>query len=141
VSQADVDVIRDQFAAVNERDFARAMDAYADDVVLVIESEFLNSGVFEGKEVVGRWFGDWIGAFGSDYRFEITDARDLGEGLVFLHAWYEGSGRVSGAKTRDQSAYLYRVANGKITRLQLFATDEEALEAASLPEWSEGETG
>ena len=27
MSEADVEVVRDQFAAVNERDFARAMDA------------------------------------------------------------------------------------------------------------------
>jgi ketosteroid isomerase-like protein len=36
VSQADVDVVRAQFAATNERDFPRAMGFYADDVVLVV---------------------------------------------------------------------------------------------------------
>ena len=140
MSQADVDVVVDQFDAVNERDFRRAMDAYADDVVLLIEGDFfLKAGRFEGKEAVGEWFGDWFGAFGTDYRFEITDSRDLGNGLVYLFAEYEGSGRVSGVKTRMESGYLYRVEGGKVKRVQLFNTGEEALEAASLPEWSEGE--
>ena len=135
-----IDVIRDQYAATNERDFERAMSYYDDDVVLVIEEGFLNTGTFEGKEAVGEWFGDWFRAFGSDYSFEILDLRDLGGGLVFLSANYGGSGRASGAVVRDERAYLYRVRDGLITRVQLFLTREAAMKAASLPEWSEGET-
>jgi ketosteroid isomerase-like protein len=140
VSEKDIDVIRDQFAATNERDFARAMGHYADDVVLVIQEGFLNSGTFEGKEAVGGWFGDWFRAFGTDYRFEIKDAQDLGGGIVFLYARYGGSGRASGAHVHDESAYLYRIEGGKITRVQLFPTRDEALEAAELPEWSGDQT-
>jgi ketosteroid isomerase-like protein len=140
VPQADLDVVLDQFTAVNDRDFQRAMDGYADDVVLVIEEGFLNAGTFEGKEVVGEWFGDWFRAFGSDYRFEVVEARDLGDGLVYLFAEYEGSGRASGAKTQMESAYLYLVESGKVKRVQLFRTRGDALESASLPEWSDPET-
>jgi ketosteroid isomerase-like protein len=140
VSEADVDVLRDQFEAVNERDFERAMNHYADDVVLVIEEGFLNLGTFEGKEAVGEWFGDWFRAFGSDYRFEIMEARELAEGLIFLHAMFEGSGRVSGVVTSDEAAYLYRVQGSKIRRAQIFPSKRKALEAASLPEWSGAQT-
>jgi ketosteroid isomerase-like protein len=140
VSQDPVDLIREQFHATNERDFQRAMSYYADDVVLVVEEGFLNTGTFEGKEAVGEWFGDWFRAFGADYRFEMTEGRDLGGGLVFLVASYGGTGRVSGAEVHDQRAYLYRVPDDLITRVQLFLTAEEALEAASLPEWSGAET-
>jgi ketosteroid isomerase-like protein len=140
MSQDPIEVIRDQYAATNERDFERAMSLYADDVVLVVEEGFLNTGTFEGREAVGEWFGDWFRAFGRDYRFQIVDLRDLGGGLVFLVASYGGTGRASGAEVRDQRAYLYRVADGLITRVQLFLTAEEALEAASLPEWSDPQT-
>jgi ketosteroid isomerase-like protein len=140
VSEQDLEVIRDQYTATNERDFDRAMGHYADDVILVVEEGFLNTGTFEGKEAVGEWFGDWFRAFGTDYRFEITDLRDLGRGLVFLFASYGGSGRASGAEVSGERAYLYRVEDGKITRVQLFPTPAEALEAAELPEWSGGQT-
>jgi ketosteroid isomerase-like protein len=140
VSQADVDVVLDQFAAVNERDFGRAMDHYAEEVVLLVEEGFLNTGTFEGKQAVGEWFGDWFRAFGTDYSFEITDARDLGGGLVFVFAHAGGSGRASGAEVYGEIAYLYRVADRKVARVQLFPTQEKALEAASLPEWSGGQT-
>lgn len=140
MSEADFEVIRDQFAATNERDFERAMSYYDEDVVLVVEEGFLNTGTFEGREAVGEWFGDWFRAFGPDYRFEILDSRDIGDGVVFLVASYGGSGRTSGAMVRDQRAYLYRVRGGLITRVQLFLTADAALEAASLPEWLGAET-
>ena len=126
-------MVLNQFAATNEQDFERAMDAYADDVVLVVEEGFLNTGTFEGREAVGEWFGDWFRAFGSDYRFEILESRDLGGGVAFLFITYGGSGRASGAAVRDERAYLYRVEDGLITRVQLFLTEDQALEAAQLP--------
>jgi ketosteroid isomerase-like protein len=136
VSEEDVEVVRDQFAAVNERDFKRAMGHYADDVVLVIEDWGPNPGTYEGKEAVGEWFGDWFGTFDRDYRFEITEARELGEGLVFLLARHGGKGRASGAEAQMETTYLYRVEGGKVARVQLFLTPADALEAAALPEWS-----
>ena len=140
MSQADIDVVFDQFAAVNERDFERAMDAYADDVVLVVPGEGLQTGTFTGKRVVGEWFGDWFRTFDRDYHFDVSEARELDDGPIFLHAKHGGSGRLSGIKLHDENAYLYRVRDGKVTRVGFFATPEAALEAASLPEWSETKT-
>jgi ketosteroid isomerase-like protein len=140
MSEADIDVVLDQFTAVNERDFPRAMNGYADEVVLVVEEGFLNTGTFEGKEAVGEWFGDWFRAFGADFHFDITEVRELEEGLVFLFASFRGSGRASGVQTSGEAVYLYRVDGGKIRRVQIFQSKRKALEAASLPEWSRGET-
>ena len=140
MAQAPVEVVREQFAATNARDFERAMSYYDDDVVLVVEEGFLNTGRFEGKEAVGGWFGDWFQAFGSDYAFDVLELRDLGEGLLFMRATYGGSGRTSGVEVHDERAYLYRVRDGLITRVQLFLTEDEALAAARLPEWSRSET-
>jgi len=133
-------VLREQFAATNERDFERAMTYYADDVVLVVEEGFLSTGTFEGREAVGEWYGDWFRAFSSDYRFEIEELREIAPGLVFMTASYGGSGRASGAEVRDRRSYLYRVEDGKITRIQFFLTPEGAIQASSLPEWSESKT-
>jgi ketosteroid isomerase-like protein len=136
VPRDPVDVVRDQFDAVNERDFERAMDGYADDVVLVVSEGWFPSGTYEGKRAVGEWFGDWFRQFAHNYHFEITEARALGGGLVFLSAEHGGAGRASGVTIGAESSYVYRVVNGKVARVALFLTPDEALEAASLPEWS-----
>ena len=141
MSQADVDVVLDQFAAVNERDFERAMDRYAQDVRLFAsEGSGLKAGLFEGKEAVGEWFGDWFRIFAPGYRFEIQEVRELESGVVLIFATHGGRGRLSGAEVRGETGYLYRVRDGKVTQVGFFASREEALEAASLPEWSKGET-
>jgi ketosteroid isomerase-like protein len=138
----EVEVVLEQYAATNERDFERAMELYAEDVVLVAPKweGVQNPGVYEGKEAVGEWFGDWFRAFAADYRFEIKEARRLRGGLIFLFATHGGSGRLSGAEVHGENAYLYRVRDGRIARVGFFATREDALEAAKLPEWSEGQT-
>jgi ketosteroid isomerase-like protein len=142
VSEADIDVIRQQYAAVNERDFPRAMGLYAEDVVMVVPRvEGVQSpGTYRGREAVGEWFGDWFRTFAPDYRFEIEEIRELEGGLIFMRATHGGRGRLSGVEVHGENAYLYSVREGKIARVGFFASPEDALEAAALPEWSERET-
>jgi ketosteroid isomerase-like protein len=139
VSKADVDVVLDQFAAVNEGDWARAMDNYADDVVLVVPGSHVKSGRFEGKQAVGEWFGDWFRNFERGYRFDIEEAREVGE-LIFIHATHGGRGRASGAEVSGDTTYLYRVVNGKVAYVEFHWDREEALRSLESPERPEGET-
>jgi ketosteroid isomerase-like protein len=134
MSQQDIEVVVDQFAGVNERDFARVMDHYAEDVVLFVPPDaFLNPGTFEGREAVGEWFGDWFRNFELDYRFEIEEVRDLGE-FVYVDARHHGRGRSSGAEVQDRNGYLYTVRAGKVVRVEIYDSPADALEAAGLPE-------
>jgi ketosteroid isomerase-like protein len=130
MSQADVDVVLDQFAAVNERDFGRAMSYYAEDVELFVHPDaFLESGTIRGREQVGEWFGNWFRTFEHGYRFDIEEARDLGD-AVLLVASHHGYGRASGAEVHGQTGYLYRVRDGKVVRAELYPGGAEALEAS-----------
>jgi ketosteroid isomerase-like protein len=134
MSQQNVEVVRDQFAATNERDFPRAMSYYAEDVELVVSPDaFLQSGTFTGREAVGQWFADWFRTFEPGYRFEIDEARDLGD-VVLLIATHHGRGRASGASVRGRTGYLYSLRAGKIVRVELFRSRVEALAAAGLDE-------
>ena len=134
MSERNVQILRDQFEAVNERDFQRAMSHYAEDVELVVSSDgFLQGGTFSGREAVGRWFGDWFSTFEPDYVFEIEEARDLGD-VVFLDASHRGRGRNSGVEVHGRTGYLYTFRDGKIARAELFGTPAEALKAAEVDE-------
>lgn len=130
MSQEDVDIVRDQFAATNERDFERAMSHYAEDVELVVDPEaFLEGGTFKGREAVGRWFGDWFSTFEPGYRFEIEEARDLG-GAILLVASHRGRGRTSGAEVQGRTGYIYRLRGDKIVGVELYRDGADALSAA-----------
>jgi ketosteroid isomerase-like protein len=134
MSQEDVEIVRNHFAATNEGDFARALDYYADDVELVVPDDaFLESGTFKGRDAVGRWFGNWFRALQPSYHFELEEARDLVD-VVLVVAKHSGRGRTSGAEVRARMAYLYGVRDGKIARIELYPGSSEALEAVA---WSE----
>jgi uncharacterized protein len=134
MSQDNVEVVRDQFEATNERDFPRAMERYAEDVVLVVDrAAFLASGTFDGREAVGQWFGDWFSSFEPGYRFEIEETLDLGD-VVLLVASHHGRGRTSGVDVHGQTGYLYTVRAGRIVRVELYRSRAEALAAAGLQE-------
>jgi len=133
MSQQDVEIVLDQFAATNERAFERAMTYYADDVELVVQPDaYLEAGTFSGREAVGEYFGNWFRTFEPGYRFDITEARDLG-GVVLLVASHGGRGRSSGAEARKETAYLYKLRDGKIVRAELYRNRAAALKAAGLP--------
>jgi len=134
MSQENVEVVRDQFAATNERDFPRAMSHYAEDVELVVDpAAFLERGTFNGRDAVGQWFANWFTTFEPGYHFDIEEARDLGD-VVFLIASHHGRGRTSGVEVHGQTGYLYRLRGGKIVRVELYPGRAEALEAAGLRE-------
>lgn len=94
---------------------------------------FLESGVFKGRDAVGRTFADWFKTFEPGYYFEIEETRDLGD-RVFLAATHRGRGRTSGAEVHGQTGYLYGVRSGKIAQVELYPSGAEALEAAGLEE-------
>ena len=132
MSNENVEVVRDQFAAVNERDFPRAMGHYAEDVELVVYPEaFLAGGTFKGREAVGQYFGDWFATFEPDYRFDIKETRDGGD-LVYMSATHHARGRISGVEVDLETGYLYTVRGGKIVRVELFTTPADALDASGL---------
>jgi ketosteroid isomerase-like protein len=134
VPQDNVQIILEQYAATNERDFSRAMSYYADDVELVAREPFLEAGHFEGREAVGDFFGDWFSAFERDARFDVKEARELPGGDVLLVAEHHARGRASGAEVRQTIVWVYTLEGGRIKRVEGYPSREAALEAAGLSE-------
>jgi ketosteroid isomerase-like protein len=131
----NVEVVRDHYAATNERDFARAMSQYAEDVELVVPpSAYVHAGTFRGRDAVGRWFGDWFATFDKDARFQIRDLIDVDESSVLLVATHRARGRVSGVPTEGTVTWLYRLRDGKIACVEGFESRAEALESTGLQE-------
>jgi ketosteroid isomerase-like protein len=109
------------------------MSYYAENVELKVHADaFLEPGTFSGREAVGDWFGNWFATFEPGYRFDITEARDLG-GVVLLVASHTGRGRSSGAEVHGETAYLYTVRDGRIVRAELYRDRATALAAVRLP--------
>jgi ketosteroid isomerase-like protein len=129
-----VEIVREVFEHLNRRDWSAVMATYDEEVVLVVhESAAPDAGSFCGREAVGRWFGDWFLAFGKDYRFEIEEARSVGDWVVTV-ARHHGHGRSSGAEVDWVNAHVFSVRAGMVVRLELYGSRAEALKAVGLEE-------
>jgi ketosteroid isomerase-like protein len=128
VSEENKEILRDQYAATNARDFERVMSHYAEDVVLTVhDRQYLNAGTIVGREAVGRWFGDWLSSFARDARFEITELTELADGSILVVADHHARGRASGAEVHDTLIWVYRLREGKITHLRAYGSRDQAL--------------
>jgi ketosteroid isomerase-like protein len=134
MSQENLEIVLDQYAATNERDFERVMSHYADDVELVAREPWIQTGRFRGREAVGRFFGDWLSTFDHDATFDVKEARELPTGAVLIVADHYARGRASGVEVHGTVVWVYRLRGGKIIGVEGFPSREEALEAAGLRE-------
>jgi ketosteroid isomerase-like protein len=130
MSQENVEIVVRQFECVNVRDFAGVMDAWAEDVTLIVRGELgpFAGDTATGKAAVGEWFADWFREFGRDYHFDIEETRVSGD-RVFVFATHHGRGRHSGVPVELGSAYVYTLRGGQVSRVEIWA-DQDAREAA-----------
>jgi len=134
VSQENVEIACAAFEQMNRRDWAAVMSAYDENVVLVVnEGAAPDTGIFRGREAVGRWFGEWFLAFDKDYRFELEEARSVGDRVLTV-ARHHGHGRSSGAEVEWANAHVFSVRGGKIVQLELYGSRIDALKAVGLEE-------
>jgi ketosteroid isomerase-like protein len=133
MSQENVEVIRDLTAAINENDFERALAHHADDIVLEAPAG-IRGGTFRGLEAVGEWFADWFRIFDWNLHVDIREIAEVGDDGVLLVSLLRGRGRGSGVEVEETFAWLYRLREGKITRIDAYLSREQALEAAGLRE-------
>ncbi len=135
MSQENVEIVRGLFEATNRRDFAAVLDAYDENVMLVVDEsiEPVDAGIVYGREGVINWYGEWLRSFARDYRFDIEDARGVGD-RVFLVARHHGRGLASGTEVEQSVAYAYTVRAGKIVRVEMYANPAAALKAVGLEE-------
>jgi ketosteroid isomerase-like protein len=131
VSQQNLGVVRDQYAATNERDFVRVAH-YDADVELVVPRGFAEPGDYKGRDAVGAWFGDWFSSFDRDARFDVKEMSELGGGAVLVVADHYARGRISGVEVHGIVVWLYGFRRGKIVRVEGYASRAEALKAVGL---------
>jgi ketosteroid isomerase-like protein len=133
MSQANLEIVRDQYAATNERDFSRAMSHYAEDVELIIPTG-IRAGTFKGRQAVGAWFGDWFATCDRDARFDIEEIVEPDDTSVLLIAKHHASARASGVEVEEEVIWVYRLTVGKVTHLKAYDSRTEALAAVGLGE-------
>lgn len=127
------EALRRHFEAANSRDWATAMDGYDEHVVLVPAPEgWLDTAPRFGREAVGEFFGDWMRTFGGGVHF--GDLRiERGSDATAVSAHHSARGAGSGLELDRDMFYAYWFSRGKIIRVELHNSMEDARRAAGVP--------
>ena len=137
MAEDDVAIIRRMYEAWMASDDETVFATFAPDVRLNPDPEASWVGIDEtyvGHEGVGRYLRAVYEAF-SDYRPEVEQIIEAGEGRVLTLAIEHGRGRDSGAEVESaRTAHLWTLRNGKAVQLDLFLDRGRALEAVGLRE-------
>ena len=128
MSGENVEVVREAWDAYSRGDYDRIAGFHDPHIVVVT----LEDGAVYGNDAVlanyERWDEAWEGA-------ETTLEEVIGHGdMVFVAARFHARGRASGVEVETRVYEVYTVRDGKVLRIDEYATRDEALEAAGLEE-------
>ena len=130
MSEENVEIVRSQFEEMARGDF-RGLADVADDFEFVTSPEVPDAGTYRGEAAVG-WVTAWVESF-DQLTIEGTEFIDAGDQvIVALHQ----RGRPRGSQTVVEGRWwqVSTLREGTLTRVQVFPSRVEALEAAGLRE-------
>ena len=131
MSEENVEVVRRMYQAYRGGNAEGAL-AYYDPNVVVDASVRMDGGIGHGRDELVQIIGGWIDAF-DEWNEDIEEIRGLGNHVLVVST-QRGIAKRTGIEVHARYALLYRVKQGTITRLTLFANEAEALGAAEISE-------
>ena len=132
MSQDDVEIVEEftrRFAAGGH-----VTDDYFDPEIVwdTSASGLPAAGVYHGRDGVRRFFRDWLAPW-DDYEIAARECIDAGDAVVLVFR-QAGTGRSSGVRTERDFFSVWELESSKVVRFRLFASREQAFEAAGLEE-------
>jgi ketosteroid isomerase-like protein len=131
VSKANVEVVRQALAVLDQRDVEAYLKLASPQIELVNPATPLE-GPINGHEGIRRFFSE-LWTFSDASEFRVEEIRAV-EGRVLAFFVLTTRGRMSEAETSVDLVGVYDLEDGKIRRAQIFLDRADALEAVGLPE-------
>ena len=131
MSQENVKVVREAWEASERQDNEALFPLYDADVE--IQGPFgLDDCVFRGLTGVQEFWRDWLASWG-ELESDVEEWIDAGDDVIaVMHVW--GQGKRSGVPVETRQSHVWTVREGKLWRLRVYRTKEEALKAVGLEE-------
>ena len=129
-----MEVAQQQIDACNRRD----VDAFVALVSPNVEWEDSvfwseSARVYRGRAELREWFEKILEPWAS-FHIEVEEITETVDDRVFIGGVLTTRGKGSGVETEVRGWFVLWIANGKITRRQVFLARDEALQAAGLSE-------
>ena len=126
MSEADVQLVRTVFDAINRRDVQAVLDAYHPEADMsTLTSELVQGKAYRGHSGIREYFSSFADVW-EELRLEPEDIRDLGDRILVVGRW-SSRGKESGAEVESPAAWIFAVRGGRIVFSRAYRDAEEAL--------------
>jgi uncharacterized protein len=126
VSQADVELVRRVFEAINRRDVQAVLDAYHPDADMsTLTSELVQGKAYRGHSGIREYFSSFADVW-EELHLDPEEIRDLGDRILVIGRW-TSRGKESGADVVSPAAWIFAVQNGRIVFSRAYRDADEAL--------------
>jgi ketosteroid isomerase-like protein len=133
MSQENVDLVRQLYAALNAHDTDGWSNFVDPDVELVDHMGAVGEEHVSGIETIRRQAEGWFETF-PDFRANVGEFIDAGDRVICVTVW-RGTGSASGLDYHQPAAEVYTLRDGRIVRAELgFPDKAAALEAVGVRE-------
>jgi ketosteroid isomerase-like protein len=129
MSQENVDVVRAMYDAFNRGDTDAILEL-ADPAVSVEDHGVIDGATYQGRDGVLRFLAFQAEAF-SAQSVELEELIETGDEIVAVIR-LRGEGPLSRIPLEGRFSHVWQIAGGTVRRLRVYATKQEALEAAGL---------
>jgi uncharacterized protein len=89
------------------------------------------AGVYEDHETPNTRLRAWLSPW-EHWRVEVDEYIEVGDHVVALTSFI-GRGKGSGVEIRQEGAHVFKLRDGKVVRLEVFANRRKALESVGAP--------
>jgi ketosteroid isomerase-like protein len=120
---ANLDLVRSIYADWERGDFRRV--DWADPEIELVRPEAPNGAVLKGLASTAVGWRNWLSAW-DDYHAGADEYRVIDDERVLVLGRMRGRGRISGAKGETETANLFHIREGKVTRLVLYQNRDHA---------------
>ena len=133
MSQENVEIVRAGYDLLLQGDLDAFEDWITPDVVIVQPPEVPDAKTYEGTAAVAKAWQDWPDQW-EDFRLDLIDLTDVDDDVVVSETRHRGRGRESGIEMDFRVFYVHHLRDGKLARMEMFFSREQALEAVGLSE-------
>jgi ketosteroid isomerase-like protein len=128
MASGNADLIRPIYEQWGRGDWRASFDVYDEHMAWGWSDEFPGlAGVFEDRRDPNPRLRSWLSEW-ELWRAVADDFLELGDHVVVL-ATYLGTGKGSGVEIRQQGAHVFELRDGKVVRLEIFASRERAIDS------------
>jgi ketosteroid isomerase-like protein len=133
MSQANVDLVRAIYEAVQRRDWDRAFRDQHPHVELTTPPG-LNAGTYRGRAEIQRYWEDWFSVIDEERSsVQVEEVIDSGYDVAVVLKFRSFPKGISAA-IETRNGHLWSIRDGKVTSMRMFPDPQKALEALGLRE-------